>query len=90
MRLERLIGEINDEMYQKIVENRSVKDTDTEGQHRLSDTILLNTLTCQPGISVFDEIYFLREIFSVRTSPTLHDRSCKNPSSENIKKREMN
>ncbi|EKC50646.1 Arginyl-tRNA synthetase, partial [human gut metagenome] len=25
MRLERLIGEINDEMYQKIVENRSVK-----------------------------------------------------------------
>jgi len=31
MRLERLIGEINDEMYQKIVENRSVKDTDARG-----------------------------------------------------------
>ena len=28
---ERLIGEINDEMYQKIVENRSVKDTDARG-----------------------------------------------------------
>ena len=31
MRLERLIGEINDEMYEKIVENRSVKDTDARG-----------------------------------------------------------
>lgn len=31
MRLERLIGEINEEMYRKIVENRSVKDTDARG-----------------------------------------------------------
>ena len=30
MRLERLIGEINDEMYKKIVENRSVKDENAE------------------------------------------------------------
>ena len=30
MRLERLISEINGEMYKKIVENRSVKDTDAE------------------------------------------------------------
>ena len=30
MRLERLISEINAEMYKKIVENRSVKDTDAE------------------------------------------------------------
>ena len=31
MRLENLIGDINREMYQKIIENRSVRDTDAEG-----------------------------------------------------------
>lgn len=30
MRLERLIAEINDEMYKKIVENRSVKDENAQ------------------------------------------------------------
>ena len=30
MRLERLIAEINDEMYKKLVENRSVKDENAQ------------------------------------------------------------
>ena len=38
MRLERLIAEINDEMYKKIVENRSVKD---ENAQKTSEKVLL-------------------------------------------------
>lgn len=48
MRLERLIGEINEEMFKKIVDNRSVKDENAEKTAQMVEYCLpLNTETCQ-------------------------------------------
>lgn len=93
MRLERLIGEINDEMYQKIVENRSVKDTDARGTAQIVglSAIKYGDLSNQGIAKIMYSM--LRDLLPSRETPvrTSCTRSfVQNPSSENIKKREMN
>ena len=80
MRLERLIGEINDEMYQKIVENRSVKDTDARGTAQIVglSAIKYGDLSNQASKDyVFDVERFTSFRGKHRSVHPVHDRSYK-------------
>ncbi len=49
MRLENLIRDINDEMYKKIMDNRTVEEADARRQRRKSVLLPLSMEIFQPG-----------------------------------------
>ena len=67
MRLENLIRDINEEMYKKIVDNRSIKEEDARATAKIVGLLQSNTETCptrHPKIIflILKDLHLLKEI----------------------------